>query len=156
MEIEAAIKANAEELNGMFWYFVRRFRMDYDEVYSIACIAAAWALRKHKPDVGEFDDFLLRTVYHSLLRAAQTIARNRNRHRASELPTVIAEPRRFDLRRFLFELSDDAAHVVKELVYAGPPSRGYGRLRQMTTDLRAAGWSIPRINAAISEVRKEL
>jgi hypothetical protein len=140
---------------------IHRFRRghggDYDELTGEAYLRFCEAYHRHDPGRGTFESYLAFYVYKQLLENARTIARHRAK--LKQLPTKSLEPlsipSRFNLQRFLAEISPDARHLV-ELVLNSTKSTNAGKIKQAILSLRGEGWSQSRIKAVFNEVQTAL
>lgn len=121
--------------------------LEFEEVVGDAILHTVEAIRTWKPAKAALTTWINRVVWCNLLDTAK-----RDRWQKLEaLPNSDFErPRRFDYRRFLFEISEDAAAVV---IIAVSNNTTRGVLRQVLADL---GWTKYRIQKTFEEIREAL
>jgi len=150
----------------MAWKAVEKFGGDWDEYYSLANEAFIDAYNSFNPEKAKFTTWLWHHVTSKILKSRykskleqMTVAGGED----IDL-TVHADKNRFDIDRFLFELSDNAKQVVELLLESpwdlseiacsadGPSCIRSGLIHQ----LRDMGWTVAAICNTFGEIREAL
>lgn len=149
-DVEPAIMAAAVT-------FQRRYGGDLEEIKSEAAFHYLKAYNGHVPEKGNFGPRIRFVVWNGLLDTKRTQA---SRH--AKLPRDwsaemdrFQDKVRFDVDRFVSELSEDSAKVVQLALQAHRRNLSYTRslLTDILTDL---GWAAERIAECFGEIKDAL
>jgi hypothetical protein len=149
--------------------FHRTHGGEFEDLYAEANLHYARACADFDPGRGmTFASWIRFRITHGLLETARAIAKQSRRYTMAEADFNTMEDRpRFDVDRFVFDLSEDARTVVG-LVTTPPPdvrltaacSRGEDHppsiKRGVIEFLHAIGWGAARITEAFSEIGRAL
>lgn len=148
---------------GLVIAHVRRYGGDWQEAVQEAHLAYATAADSYDATRGAFTSWVHRHVRLRLMTLTRRRLRRRKLGDGVRLPTAVTQQDRFDLRRFIGELSEDAATVVRlvaetpgELLLGENRSTAAARQSRLAGLLAELGWAGRRVASVFQEIREAL
>ncbi len=127
---------------------------DTDELMSEANWAFLLACEKYDPKRGSFSNYVWIKVTGHLLTYYGNRVREKKREEEGVKGRQISE--RFNLKRFLFELSEDA-RILSSLSLEPPAShKRHSQRETLIAYLKDCGWSMFRIRKGFQEIQEAL
>lgn len=161
MSMEDAHKGVERLIYYLAGKFRRKYGGNFDDLYSHAEELFVHAYYTFDPTRCPFDKYVRKTIWWGLLEKKKVSARRLAKHPEDSDPALrldlTAQPKHFDLRLMLTDLSDDAATVVKVLLDL-PKERSKARVRVSLVRrmLHEAGWAAKRILETFTEISEAL
>jgi len=150
--------------------FLQKYKGDPQEILAEARLHFMRAYHSYEETGSEFTTWVQFKIWHGLLdtKRQQAINASRLKRVVKEL-TRLENPVKFDLDRFLFALSPDAAMAVRLALRPTSAMKWSIRMKsrknnnptqslrtRLKAELRRRGWEQTRIDSAFKEVRDSL